>query len=107
MKDLKIYVNRILRDNTDGMNKEEKESWLKDLSEHGCISGMVSGLIYYRETGKFTDNNREAIMELLAADLDEGLLDGEFIANKIKEGNFDNFLAWYAFEKIAIENFEY
>jgi hypothetical protein len=107
MENLKREVRGIVSYNVRGMSADDKKAWLNDLSSHGCISGMVSQMIYYTETGKFTRKHRAAIMEMLADDLDAGNLDGEFIANKIKEGTFDNFLAWYAFEKIALENFEY
>jgi hypothetical protein len=107
MEDLKMAVRAIVSYNVREMSKEDRGKWLEDLANHGCISGMVSGLIYYHETEAFTEKHREAIMEMLALDLEEGLIDGYFLAAKIKGGNFDNFLAWYAFEKIALEGLEF
>jgi hypothetical protein len=107
MDELKKEVKRIVKDNTEGMNKKERETWLRDLSEHGCISGMVSRLIYYSETSAFTNAHREAIMEMLGDDLNDGIISNEQISKEMKAGTFDNFLAWYAFEKIALENFNY
>ena len=106
MDELKKEVKRIVDENTEGMSANERKVWLNDLSNHGCISGMVSGLIYYSETGAFTNKHREAIMELLGDDLSEGIIFEKQMADEMKAGTFDNFLAWYAFERIALENLD-
>ena len=102
MESLKREVLGIVSYNVRGMSANDKKAWLNDLSNHGCISGMVSKMIYYTETERFTRKHRTAIMEMLADDIEAGAINGEFITAKIKEGNFDNFLAWYAFERIAL-----
>jgi hypothetical protein len=102
MKELRKQVHDIVDchsvDYDDG-----KKGFLGELSKHGCISGMVTELIYYNDTEKFTTSHREAIMELLADDIDNGMLDADTIAKAIQGGAFDNWLAWYSFERIALE----
>jgi len=42
----------------------EKTS-LKELQEHGCISGMISDLIYYYDTNRFYNKHRQEIFKLV------------------------------------------
>lgn len=98
-------VEKLIDFNTADMDKKNRGIWLNDLSNHGCISGMVSGLIYYNETEAFTEKHREAIMELLADALDESVISGDAIVEQIKDGTFDNWLAWFAFEAVALYDF--
>lgn len=44
---------------------EEITSYIKDVLNHGCQSGMVSGLIYHEETHRFTKKYLDEIMEIL------------------------------------------
>lgn len=38
---------------------------LEDLQKGGCVSGMVSGLIYYYDTCRFYNKHRESIFALI------------------------------------------
>jgi hypothetical protein len=76
---------------------------LRDLNYGGCISGVVGGMIYYRDTCRFYERNKEWIWEALQQRADDygGSL-AENVAQVMGEaGNLDQFennLAWFAFE---------
>ena len=75
----------------------EIKAFFSDLQQHGCISGMISPLIYYTDTHKFYDKHYDEIEEL-REQYEDNI--GESI--KIK-GDLKNFLAWFAFEETAYQ----
>lgn len=94
-------------DHTDKTD-EEIQSWIEDLLTYGCQSGMVSNLIYYRDTLKFYKTHQEEINDLLK----ETMFNTGY--NNPKElfgDNWDeedplaldtlnqNLLAWFGFEE--------
>ena len=67
-------------------NPDELIRDMEDLQRYGCVSGMITDLIYYDDTNKFYDNYKDDINELLSNLLDEsGLSIQEFFGK-----NFDN-----------------
>ena len=48
----------------DILNSGEPKAYLKDLLSYGCVSGMVSGLIYYANTKAFYTKYMDEIHEL-------------------------------------------
>lgn len=69
--------------------------FFRDLAHYGCITGMVSSLIWYSDTHRFFDTHYYEIMELVEDLANQGVkieLTGEDLKNK---------LAWQAFEQIA------
>lgn len=53
---------------------------MEDLQRYGCVSGMITDLIYYDDTNKFYDNYKDDINELLSNLLDgSGLSIQEFL----------------------------
>ena len=110
----------------DNLNKEAAQT-LKDISNFG-IAGCYTGFIYYNETCKFFEDNKELIMAQLLEDrwnigyssLTEMLSSFEclkdvdtynieqFLINSDDESNEDettlkNGLAWYAAETVAFQ----
>ncbi len=90
------------------IEKGYEESFFSDLMNHGCVSGMVSGLIYYSETTKFFTDHKDEINKMLSSTLDEcGLgCPSELFGNKFDTDDFlciettnMNLLAWYSFEE--------
>lgn len=69
--------------------------FLADLFQNGCISGMVSSLIYYRDTHGFFLKYYDQI-EALRRDMEEST--GEPLTPK---GDLMNWYAWFAFEETA------
>lgn len=87
-------VAEIIVSNTDGFTNEETIQYMEDVFAHGCISGCVSGLIYYSETAAFFDKYYE--------DIDE--LRNDYLEIDIpKDTDLKNFLAWFAFEWVTNE----
>lgn len=83
---------------------------VKDLFYGGCQSGIVSELIYYRDTVKFYRKHKADISELLTDALDstgfKGL--GELFGDKWDDSDplasddmNQNLLAWFGFEEAA------
>lgn len=118
MATLKEAYNKIIESNLN--EPEERETYLQDLTQHGAISGMVSGLIYYSETTRFFNEHRDEILAMLhelkeETELDEkGLFgdkwnDWEDLLEEeeaddldpLADTNNQNLLAWFAVEELA------
>lgn len=88
-------------------NSDELIRELEDLQRYGCVSGMITDLIYYDDTNKFYDNYKDDINELLSDLLDgSGLSIQEFFGKNFDNDdplilNFSNknLLAWFGFEE--------
>lgn len=87
--DLERYVANDILYQYDG----EVENFVKDLLEHGCISGTVSGLIYYKDTHKFFDKFSDDIFALID-EIEEST--GQPI--EVKDDR-KNFYAWLGYEE--------
>jgi hypothetical protein len=101
----KKVINMLLSHQND---YENLQSYIEDILQHGCISGMISELIYYNDTIAFYKKYKREIMEMLQ----ESLLEcgykspSEIFGNKwdnddyfIKDTQNQNLLAWYGFEE--------
>ncbi len=88
---------------------EELQQEFSDLAQHGCISGMISSLIYYSDTTKFYNDYKEEINQMLSELKDgTGLSLEELFGDKfdkedplVLEDNNQNLMAWYAFEEMS------
>lgn len=84
---------------------EEIRTFASDLSQHGCVSGLVPLLIYYKDTGKFYSQFKEEIWDMLYEDArEQGIEILELIRNLNIDSwessqQFENNLAWYGFER--------
>jgi len=110
--ELKTLINSVIAE------LQEPEQ-LNDVLNHGCISGTIPGLIYYRDTCKFYRKNKAAILELVSEYEDStGEKISELIAKQLNHStdlkfysaisryNEDyaqvyNWLAWFGFEQIC------
>lgn len=112
MKNLKKELNKIIRrDSTEivsdlkkavaesiqaeGEDRQGIKAFLSDLFQHGCQSGMVNEMIYYKDTHAFFDKHSDDIFDMLD-ELEEEM--GEPI--KV-DGDRKNFYAWLAYEETA------
>ncbi len=121
---MKLTINNIKRLRRDSDNKlfrrvcswvlehwsnySDKNYIFRDVLEHGCVSGIVSELVWYSDTVKFYKRYREEINELL-----KDLMDGTGIYSMkdlfgknwddedplIIEDHNRNLLAWFGFEE--------
>lgn len=114
---LQEYVNQnkltkyVFKDLLKGSETYSGETWLHRLKNrcedvsHGCITGIVSSLIYYSDTVAFFKKYKEEIGEILkelATDCGS-----DYIYNKILEGDIfiedvltQNKLAWLGYEEV-------
>jgi hypothetical protein len=82
---------------------------LADLAQQGCQSGMVSDLIYYRDTTAFYLKHKKEIWRLLDELLDDTglertqdlLRDWDGSDRWAEETPNQNLLAWFGFEETA------
>lgn len=100
----KDVIYHLLNRNNDYNNIED---CIKEILEHGCISGCVSTLIYYTDTVSFFYKHKEEINKLLYNILEEA---GTYNISKVFK-NWDetdplctqipnqNLLAWFGFEE--------
>lgn len=86
---------------------------IKEITQHGCISGICSDLIYYNDTCKFHDKHEQEIWDLLdqnaqASDCSIIQLIEQFKGQKDVGSmtQFKNLLTWYAVEEIAYQIIE-
>ena len=90
---LKREVSDMLINQIEGYDKAE--NMYRDLA-HGCVSGIVSDLIYYTDTHKFAKEHIEDILELYdSKQNDLGVIK--------MEGDILNWLAWFGFEETAFD----
>lgn len=95
-------------------NPDELIRDMEDLQRYGCVSGMITDLIYYDDTNKFYDNYKDDINELLGDLLDgSGLSIQEFFGKNFDNDdplilNFSNknLLAWFGFEESSYRIYE-
>lgn len=76
---------------------EHITSFFNDLFRYGCISGMISSLIYYVDTHKFYDTFYYEIEEL-RQNYEENMDYPLTI-----QGDLKNFMAWWSFEYTAYQ----
>ena len=79
----------------EALEHEDPQSFFDDLLQHGCISCMVSSLIYYKDTHAFYDKHYEEIEEL-RTEYESSTGEPIQIKNDLKDS-----LAWFAFEQVA------
>lgn len=70
-------------------------AFFTDLLSHGCQSGMIGSLIYYRDTHAFYDKHYDEIEELRYE------LEDAFGEPLKPQGDLKNWYAWLAFEETA------
>jgi len=70
---------------------EDPKRFFSELFEHGCVSGLISELIYHKDTYKFFDDHYDDIMELI----------NEWDFDLNKDGDPKNYGAWFGFEETA------
>ena len=85
---LKLFV---VEDILSYEEEDEIREYILEVLHYGCVSGVVSSLIYYHQTKDFFQKYFEEILE---------------IANEVKEYGFNidlncNDLSWLAYEEIV------
>ena len=106
MKGYKTMTKKTIKQWIEDKVKDEEIN-LKDVTEHGCVSGCVSSLIYYSDTVKFYDKFEDEIWDMLEEDANQ--FGNDNILQTISQFNgaknvggldqFKNLLAWYSVEE--------
>ncbi len=105
----KTDIEKIVGQDATDKGYDDPWDYIRDVVEHGCASGTVPGMIYYNETGKFYQEHKEEIWEILYED-HENMGEGNILTmlsqmrwadNVTDENTFENYLAWYAYETAA------
>lgn len=110
LEDIKAETNnKLIKDVIETLQDEEEiESYIEDLMQHGCQSGMVGSLIYYNDTLRFYQDFKKEINTLLKETLLETGLKSpsELFGDKwddedifAEEENNQNLLSWFGFEE--------
>jgi helix-turn-helix protein len=75
-------------------------SFAQDVLTHGCVSGVVTELIYYKDTHEWFDTYYDEIMELVEEY-------EEMLGEKLQwNGDMKNWFAWFSFEETTRKYFE-
>lgn len=105
-KKLKKQLQKVLAENPntikasviqEALNSATIYGFFHDLLNYGCISGIVSSLIYYVDTEKFFDEHYEEIISL-KSEFEKSTGQPMDIPHQLK-----NHLAWFAFEQTAYD----
>ena len=75
---------------------DNPENFFQDILTYGCVSGMISGLVYYTDTYKFFDTHYDEIEELRSE-----YEQSTGCSIDISDKDMKNTLAWFAFEQTA------
>lgn len=94
--ELEKYVIEDLLDKEQEDKKYGAKGYINDLFQHGCVSGMVSSLIYYSDTKEFYNDFESEITEIVEDLEQQGC---EPLSNKTYP--LSNFLAWLGYEEMA------
>ena len=96
----KKVINDLL--NT-GLTTEELKDHIKDIVQCGCISGIVSSLVYYSDTTKFFNCYRKEILSMLQ-DPDKNIYsEYTYLLDQKKYSVSEkNDLSWFAYDNTVI-----
>ena len=76
---------------------DDIKNFFSDLQQHGCISGMIGSLIYYKDTEEFFHKHYEEIIDL-KTEFEESTGESLKIPHQVA-----NYLAWFSFEKVSYQ----
>ncbi len=82
---------------------------LREIVEHGCVSGVAHDHIYYNETISFFDNHEDEIIEYITDTVGDELNDELWSNNPCNIRGYKNDVVWTYVELLAqqlIEEYE-
>jgi|TARA_B110000259_G_scaffold188284_1_gene246217 hypothetical protein len=94
---------------TDWVTRNLSKGTIKEVVQHGCVSGVVSELIYYSDTAAFHDEHQDEIWDMLnqySTDNDEDPIMhivSNMNANITSMMQLKNQLTWWAVEEVCYE----
>ena len=86
-----------------GLTTEELKDHIKDIVQCGCISGIVSSLVYYSDTVRFFNCYRQEILTMVQ-DPDKNIYsEYTYLLNDKKYSvSQKNDLSWFAYDNTVI-----
>ena len=106
-------IKDIVQEDYNQAIQEGNTSYLKNVLEQGCVSGIVTELIYYKDTTTFYKEHKQEINELLTQTINEiGFSVDELIKNwditdpLALDTHNQNLLAWFGYETVARQIYE-
>jgi len=100
--DVRLAFNKIILsdlESYDGTKKEQLKSFLEDLQNGGCISGMISEFIYHADCKKFYIQHLEDL-ENIREEIEDSL--GEAVKNRHRLPHY-TFMCWLCFEEYCFD----
>ncbi|WP_347051898.1 DUF7222 domain-containing protein [Flavobacterium olei] len=100
--DVSLALNKIILselESYDGIKKEQLKSFLEDLQNGGCISGMISEFIYHADCKKFYIQHLEDL-ENIREEIEDSL--GEAVKNRHRLPHY-TFMCWLCFEEYCFD----
>jgi len=105
---IKEWLNEYLDENEeDGYSRK---NILKDITEHGCQSGIIGELIYYKDTVEFYDEYEDEIWERINISADNQGVDAHTFIGQLNGAKdvvsgvqYKNLLTWFSVEDVAFE----
>ena len=96
----KRVINSLL---ATGLSTEELKNHIKDIFNYGCVSGIVSDLIYYEDTVKFFNCYRKEILSMLKDDNKMiNYFNGEYWLDHSRYDIYEkNDLTWFIYESVV------
>ena len=85
-------------------NEKESEHFISDVAMHGCISGTVGELIYYSDTCKFYEENKDLIWEIVsdyAEETGQNIFEFKVLRKCERHTTFENNMTWLAVDLTA------
>jgi hypothetical protein len=78
---------------------------LREIAEHGCVSGCASTLIYYKDTNAIYDKYAEELHSVIESEADNFGEVPTYLVNALKEPLhvFKNSVVWFVAESYAFE----
>lgn len=100
--DVRLAFNKIILsdlESYDGTKKEQLKSFLEDLQNAGCMSGMISEFIYYADCKKIYIQHLEDL-ENIKEEIEDSL--GEAVKNRHRLPHY-TFMCWLCFEEYCFD----
>ncbi len=102
------WLNEYLDENEE--NGYSRKNILEDITEHGCQSGIIGELIYYKDTVDFYDEYEDEIWERINNCADSQGVDAHTFISQLNGSKtvmsgdqHKNLLTWFAVEDVAWE----
>lgn len=97
-----VYITELKRAVIlDILDQEDPKAYIKEVLEHGCISGIVAGLIYYADSLPFAKKHFDDIVDIYQLQADD--LGKDNMPNPMLESSPLNWIAWYGYEETVRE----